>query len=155
MSFFIPGEGVLDAGAYAAVFGVVLLLGSREGAAGSSAVGDDQAGVEVGAVGEDDGARACGGEAGVTPGKVHALTRHGADGAGGPARPAQTHPPARCRSPRTATPARCLGRLGPRPPIGPAAVEHLLPGAQHRVPVQVDVGGGTVLGGVGSGRGRR
>ena len=36
------GEGVLDAGAHPAVFGVVLLLGAQERSAGASAVRDDQ-----------------------------------------------------------------------------------------------------------------
>ncbi|OKI78544.1 hypothetical protein AMK12_21735 [Streptomyces sp. TSRI0395] len=38
------GEGVLDAGADASVFGVVLLLAAQEWATGSSAVRDDQVG---------------------------------------------------------------------------------------------------------------
>ena len=44
------GEGVLDGGTDPAVFGVVLLLTAQEGASGSSAVRDDQAGSQVGAV---------------------------------------------------------------------------------------------------------
>lgn len=38
------GEGVLDAGSDASVFGVVLFLAAQEGTAGSFAVRDDQAG---------------------------------------------------------------------------------------------------------------
>lgn len=38
------GEGVLDAGADASVFVVVLLLAAQEWASGSSAVRDDQSG---------------------------------------------------------------------------------------------------------------
>lgn len=44
---------VLDAGTDASVFGVVLLLPAQEWATGSSAVRDDQAGAQVGAVCDD------------------------------------------------------------------------------------------------------
>ncbi|GAA3122231.1 hypothetical protein GCM10010449_50120 [Streptomyces rectiviolaceus] len=44
---------MLDAGADASVFGVVLLLAAQEWASGSSAVRDDQTGAQVGAVGDD------------------------------------------------------------------------------------------------------
>lgn len=47
------GEGVLDAGADASVFGVVLLLAAQEWASGSSVVRDDQSGAQVGAVRDD------------------------------------------------------------------------------------------------------
>ena len=45
-----PGEGVLDAGTDASVFGVVFFLAAQEGSSGPSAVRHDQAGAEVGAV---------------------------------------------------------------------------------------------------------
>lgn len=47
------GEGVLDTGADASVFGVVLFLAAQEWASGSSAVRDDQYGSRVGAVCDD------------------------------------------------------------------------------------------------------
>lgn len=47
------GDGVLDAGANASVFGVALLLPAKEGASNSSAVRDDKPGTKGGAVRDD------------------------------------------------------------------------------------------------------
>ena len=62
-----PGEGVLDTGSHPSVFSVVLLLPAQEGATGSLAVRDDQAGAEVGAVRDDRRARRQGGQVRLAP----------------------------------------------------------------------------------------
>lgn len=56
------GEGMLDTGADPAVLGVVLLLAGQQGPSGTFVVRDDEPGVDVGTVGQDDHALAVPGQ---------------------------------------------------------------------------------------------